>query len=187
MRETGYQSFRALAAPSRSCAFSCAYTRVIFQRGLRFRLESQSFFAQATYLTFVHLHNQLPFTMCQRPFNSSIICYPGAPTSAFSFKELQVCAIYLRKQTAQINRGNFGRPSVLCASAPSHTSVISKGFEGETIKAGSRQSTNCFSTSADANGFLNSKRLPLRVAEGEHAHRCPRALVPPSSPTARCG
>ena len=69
--------------------------------------------------------------MCQRPFNSSIICYPGAPTSAFSFKELPVRSIYLRKQTAQINRGNFGRSTVLCAFAPSHTSVISKGFEGE--------------------------------------------------------
>ena len=159
----------------------------LFQRGLRFRLESQSFFAQVAYLTFVQLHNQPPSTMCQRPFNSSIICYLGAPTNAFSFKKIPVCAIYLRKQTAQINRGNFGRSTVLCASAPSHTSVISKGFEGETIKAGSRQSTSCFSTSADANGFLNSKRLPLRVAEGEHAHRCPRALVPPSSPTARCG
>ena len=79
----------------------------------------------------MHLHNQLPFTTCQRPFNSSIICYPGAPTSAFSFKELPVCSIYLRKQTAQINRGNFGRSTTLCASAPSHTNVISKGYEGE--------------------------------------------------------
>lgn len=167
--------------------FVCVCRSDYFSEDCGFVSNRSPFFAQVTYLTFVHLHNQLPFTMCQRPFNSSIICYPGAPTSAFSFKELQVCAIYLRKQTAQINRGNFGRPSVLCASAPSHTSVISKGFEGETIKAGSRQSTNCFSTSADANGFLNSKRLPLRVAEGEHAHRCSCALVPPSSPTARCG
>lgn len=165
----------------------CVYKSDYFSEDCGFVSNRSSFFAQATYLTFVHLHNQLPFTMCQRPLNSSIMCYPGAPTTAFSFKKIPVCAIYLQKQTAQINRGNFGRSTVLCASAPSHTNVISKGYEGETIKAGSRQSTNCFSTSADANGFLNSKRLPLRVAEGEHAHRCPRALVPPSSPTARCG
>lgn len=187
MRETGYQSFRALASPSCSCTFSCAYTRAIISARTAVSSRIAVFFAQVTYLTFVHLHNQLPFTMCQRPFNSSIICYPGISTSAFSFKIIPVCAIYLRKQTAQINRSNFGRSTALCASAPSHTNVISKGFEGETIKAGSRQSTNCFSTSADANGFLNSERLPLRVAEGEHAHRCPHALVPPSSPTARCG